>query len=87
MSRLKEMPNIYEFFNCPKYCQKSKFHIIWRLCVEPGCHKCMNIGRNPHTPDIEVNGMNLRKEATRFMTLPVVNSKDPEHYYKPTLAR
>eukprot|EP00957_Ditylum_brightwellii_P082658 6284698-Ditylum_brightwellii.AAC.1 len=87
MSRLKEMPNIYEFFNCPKHCQKSKCYIIWSLCGETGCQKCMDVGRTPHTPDVEVNGINLCEEATHFMTLPNVNSEDPEHYYKPSLAR
>jgi len=49
--------------------------------------KCKNIGRAPRTPDVIVDGKNLREEVLHFITLPVENEDDKDHYLPPSEAR
>ena len=41
----------------------------------------------PCTPNVKVKDCNLRDKVLLFMTLPVPNKDDPEHYLSPAVAR
>ena len=55
--------------------------------MNDGCNICELIGRSPRTPNVVVDGRNLREEVLRFETLPVPNKDEPEHYLPPAAAR
>ena len=86
-SQLKKMPLIAEFFANVGHCRVTEYSVEFRLCGVNNCNLCTRVGRSVRTPNIEVNGRNLRQEALRFMTLPVENVDDKEHYLPPAEAR
>eukprot|EP00957_Ditylum_brightwellii_P170950 13011917-Ditylum_brightwellii.AAC.1 len=57
------------------------------LCGKPNYVLCAWIGRFVRTPNVEVNGFNLRKEVIHFNTLPVPSRDDPDHLLSPPNAR
>ena len=63
-SQLSKMPEIEEFFNSPEHCRKTDFSFELRLCGVVGCRLCAKI-RSVRTPDVDVNGYNLRQEVLR----------------------
>ena len=57
------------------------------MCDKYGCILCSKIKRNVHTPDVLVDGYNLRDEVLRWTDLPVPNRSDPDHFYSAPEAR
>lgn len=87
MSQLSKMPNIARFLNCPNHCRRTPFSIEMRLCGVEDCDLCEMVGRSIRTPDVVVNGRNLREETLRYTTLPVINKDDDKHHLPPAEAR
>ena len=73
------MPVIADVFGCPRHNRITPYVLEPRLCGKKDCLKCKNIGREPRTPDVIVDGKNLREEVLRFITLPVENEDDKDH--------
>ena len=86
-SQLKKMPGIAEFMNSKEHCRVTDYSLEFRLCGITGCHICKKVGRSVRKPDVDINGLNLRAEVLRFMTLPIPNKDDSEHYLPAALAR
>jgi len=57
------------------------------MCDEQGCKICARIKRKIRTPDVEVDGYNLREEVLRWQDLPVPNPFDNDHYLPANEAR
>ena len=64
-----------------------KYSVEFRLCGIAGCDLCKKVGRSVRTPDVVVDGVSLCKEALRFMTVPVEDEDDKNHYLAPSEAR
>ena len=86
-SQLSKMPGIAEFLNDPDHTRMTPYSLEFRLCGKDNCRLCEKVGRSVRTPDVEVNGRNLREEVLRFNTLPVENENDDEHFLPPPDAR
>ena len=86
-SGLQQMKNIAEFMNSPEHCRISEYTLEYRLCGVAGCVICANIGREPRTPSINVDGYNLREEVLDWMEFPTVNPADNDHYLGPQATR
>lgn len=86
-AQLKKMPLIEAFFGCPVHCRMTEFTVEYRVCDIANCVLCKRIGRSVRTPDIEVNGFNLRKEVLRFLTLPIPNKDNPDQFLSSSNAR
>ena len=86
-SGLQQMKNIAEFMNIPEHCRISEYTLEYRLCGVAGGVICANIGREPRTPSINVDGYNLREEFLDWMEFPTVNPADNEHYLGPQATR
>ncbi|KAL7528721.1 hypothetical protein ACHAWF_008133 [Thalassiosira exigua] len=87
MSQLNKMPVISKLLNDSNHCRRTPYSLEFRLCGEEGCELCKKIGRSPRTPNVEVNGRNIRDEVLRFNTLPVENKDDMDHFLSPADAR
>eukprot|EP00957_Ditylum_brightwellii_P105416 8036356-Ditylum_brightwellii.AAC.1 len=64
----------------PEYRSKSQLNC-------QSCHLYLKIGRAIRTPDVTVQGINIRKEILQFTDMPVKNSNDPDHYFSPLECR
>ena len=87
MHQLSKMPDIEEFIKSPDHCRRTEYTVEFRLCGKPNCDICKKVGRSVRTPNVTVNGQNLRNEMLRFTTLPVPNEDDPDHYLPSAEAR
>ena len=87
MHQLSKMPDIEEFIKSPDHCRRTEYTVEFRLCGKPNCDICKKVGRSVRTPNVTVNGHNLRNEMLRFTTLPVPNEDDPDHYLPSAEAR
>mmetsp|Transcript_23791 Transcript_23791/g.40673 ORF Transcript_23791/g.40673 Transcript_23791/m.40673 type:complete len:86 (+) Transcript_23791:232-489(+) len=81
------MPLLKKFLTCKRHFRRTEYTVEFRLCVQSRCDICSKIGRTVRTPNVEVDGVNLQDEVLRFMTLPVPNKNDDNHYLQPAMAR
>jgi hypothetical protein len=87
MSHLKRMPQIAQFLSCPQHCRRTDFSLEFRLCGNVDCFLCKKVGRSVQTPNVEVNGINLRDDVLRFNPLPIPDPSNPDHFMTPAAAR
>ena len=57
------------------------------MCGNEECAISARIKLKVWTPNVEVNGYNLRQEVFFWIVLPVPNPKKPEHFPAPAAAR
>ena len=81
-SQLSKMPEIKRLLESPDHCCITPFTFELRLCGKTGCAICASIGR-PKTPNVVVQGTNLRDEMLRWIDLPVPDPSDKEHFLPP----
>ena len=62
-SQLSKMPTIQRFLTCPEHCHMNSFTYELRMCGVDACTLCVRINRDICTPDVEVDGHNLREEV------------------------
>ena len=86
-SQLSKMPEIKRLLESPDHCCITPFTFELRLCGKTGCAICASIGRTPKTPNVVVQGTNLRNEMLRWIDLPVLDPYDKEHFLPPQQAR
>ena len=79
-SQLKKMPWIQKLLESSDHCRQTPYTFELRLCGKDGCNICARINRTPRTPNVMVNGKNLRAETIRWLDLPIPNPSDGDHY-------
>ena len=87
MSQLNQMPLLKQFLACKTHFRKTEYTVEFRVCAQVGCDICSRIGRTARTPNVIVDGVNIQDEVLRFMTLPVPNKDDTDHFLPPPRAR
>jgi len=84
---LKKMKMIEGLLQSEDHCRITDFTFELRLCGKNGCDLCLSIGRNVRTPEVNINGKNLREEILDWMVLPVLDPDDSNHYLSTEVAR
>lgn len=86
-TQLKKMPIIARFLSCPNHCRTTDFTFELRMCGVDGCGLCARFKRKIRTPDVVVNGRNLRQETIRWLDLPMPDPSNKDHFLSPVDAR
>ena len=63
-----------------------EYSVEFRLCGVAGCDLCKKVGMYVRTPYVIVDGVNIRKQALRFMTLTMEDEDDKNYYLAPSEA-
>ena len=64
---------------CDHYCI-TEYTLECCICGKHGCDICARIGRGVRTPNIDVNGKNIRDEVLRVMDLPIIDPSNKDHF-------
>ena len=86
-TQLKKMPIIARFLSCPNHCRTTEFTFELRMCGVTGCDLCARFKRTIRTPNVVVNGRNLRQEVIRWLDLPLPDPSNKDHFLSPVDAR
>jgi hypothetical protein len=72
-AQLHRMPIIKDFLSSKEHFRETDYCLEFKLCGINNCIICLRIGRNVTTPT--TNNGTLRNEVTRYLDLPVLDSK------------
>jgi hypothetical protein len=76
MARLKKMSMLHELLNDKRHVQCTEYTFEIRICGENDCNICMRFGRSIRTPNVG----KLRKKVLQYLTMPITNPDDEEHF-------
>ena len=89
ISQLYKVPNIKELLGCEWHFRKTEYTVEFRVRGQPGCNICLKLEKTARTPNVVVDSVNLQEEILcySYMTLPVPDKDDNEHFLPPARAR
>ena len=77
---MQKMPDISNFVSSADHFHITEYTLEYCLCDNQGCIVCAKIGRGIRTPNISINGNNIRGKLLRWMNLPLIEPLSKSYF-------